>query len=83
MLSGSVNVSGSHPAVPGSNATFSCSIGLELIGPNSSMCAENGEWEPDPREVTCRGDLLLCIYYYYYLYTVMADTIIQSLDITQ
>ena len=60
MLSDSVNAMGfSHPAALGSNATFSCPLGLEMTGPNSSICMENGEWEPDPREIACKGD---CFY---------------------
>ena len=26
---------------------------MHVIGPNSSTCMGNGEWEPDPREVRC------------------------------
>ena len=40
----------------GSIATFSCPPGLVLIGPNSSTCMGNGEWEPDPREVKCNTE---------------------------
>jgi hypothetical protein len=35
--------------------TFTCPDGFVLTGPNSSVCARNGEWEPDPREVDCIG----------------------------
>ena len=42
----------SNPAVEGSNITFGCSSGLELI---TSMCMGNGEWEPDPGEIKCNG----------------------------
>ena len=38
-------------ALEGENITFTCPTGAILTGPNSSICVENGEWEPDPREV--------------------------------
>ena len=41
------------PALEGQNITFACPPGQTLNGYNSSMCMENGEWEPDPREVEC------------------------------
>ena len=43
------------PAVEGESITFTCFPSLVLNGPNSSTCMENGEWEPDPREVNCTG----------------------------
>ena len=43
-------------AVKGSNISFSCPPGLVLTGPNSSTCLGNGEWEPDPRDVKCKGE---------------------------
>jgi hypothetical protein len=43
-------------ALEGDSVSFTCSSGLVLTGPNSSTCMENGEWEPDPREVACKGD---------------------------
>ena len=33
--------------------TLSCLPGLVQIGPNLSVCMENGEWEPDLRAVQC------------------------------
>jgi hypothetical protein len=39
--------------VEGSTITFSCPPGLELIGPHSATCRENGEWEPDPSGLFC------------------------------
>ena len=41
------------PSLEGENVTFTCPTGAILTGPNSSTCVENGEWEPDPREVEC------------------------------
>ena len=40
----------------GTNITFTCSPGLVLSGPNSSTCTRNGEWEPSPKEVECKGE---------------------------
>ena len=40
-------------ALEGDSVSFTCSSGLILTGPNSSICTGNGEWEPDPREVAC------------------------------
>ena len=46
----------SEPAVVGTNASFSCLPGQKFSGPyNTSTCTENGNWEPDPREVGCIG----------------------------
>ena len=45
-----------NPALEGSSVNFSCPSELVLIGPRSSTCMRNGEWEPDPREVECKGE---------------------------
>ena len=42
------------PVMEGFVVSFSCHSEFILIGPNSSTCMRNGEWEPDPREVECR-----------------------------
>ena len=47
----------------GNNISFSCPLGLVLAGPNSSTCTGNGEWEPDPRDVICRGKCVNGIVY--------------------
>ena len=44
-----------NPAFEGAIINFTCDSGLTLVGPNSSVCLSNGLWEPDPREVECRG----------------------------
>ena len=44
-----------NPTLEGANITFTCDSGLTLVGPNSSVCFSNGQWEPDPREVECIG----------------------------
>lgn len=53
-----------NPALEGANITFTCAdSGLTLVGPNSSVCLSNGQWEPDPREVECRGTEYYITYY--------------------
>ena len=44
-----------EPTLIGTNITFSCSDGLVLTGPSTAICTENGNWEPDPEEVDCKG----------------------------
>ena len=39
--------------VEGSTVSFSCPQGLELVGPISAICSQNGEWEPDLEGVIC------------------------------
>ena len=48
----------------GSNVTLSCndSAMFELIGPGIITCNENGEWEPDPRKVECKGIIIVYAY---------------------
>ena len=41
--------------IEGSTVRLNCSPGLILIGSNSAICTENGEWEPDISGVTCNG----------------------------
>jgi hypothetical protein len=45
-----------RPSLEGEIARFSC-LPPELvrIGPNVTTCTGNGRWEPDPREVACKG----------------------------
>jgi hypothetical protein len=44
------------PVMEGINVSFSCNADLVLSGPSSSTCMGNGEWEPDPSMVECRGN---------------------------
>ena len=45
-----------NPAREGTVIMFTCSASdLVLTGPNTTTCISNGEWEPDPMEVACRG----------------------------
>ena len=41
------------PITEGTTAIFSCPLGQILMGPNVSVCMENGEWVPDTEEVQC------------------------------
>ena len=51
-----------NPAIEGTIITFSCSASdLVLTGPNSTICMSNGEWEPDPTEVACKGIIIIMI----------------------
>ena len=57
-IADSVIISGYiDPAVEGTTVTFQCIPGLILNGINSSMCMENGEWEPALYGVYCSGIL--------------------------
>ena len=40
----------------GTNITFICPPGLVLTGPSRSTCMGNGEWEPNPNDVECKGE---------------------------
>jgi hypothetical protein len=50
-----VNADYSHPAIEGTNVSFTCPPGLVLTGPSVTMCMGNGEWEPDPSQIWCNG----------------------------
>ena len=39
----------------GTTLSFVCPTYYVLVGPNTITCIGNGEWEPDPKEVECRG----------------------------
>ena len=41
------------PALEGTTVNFHCSSGLVLIGNTSATCNAQGQWEPDPNELTC------------------------------
>ena len=41
--------------IEGSTVSFSCLPGLEVIGPNSATCTENGEWVPEPTGIMCNN----------------------------
>ena len=50
----SVTVIGSiNPALVGTSIMLQCPPEQTLIGPVSTTCMENGEWEPDPRNAVC------------------------------
>ena len=46
------------PAIEGTTVMFSCPTGLILTGSNISTCMRNGEWEPDLKEIKCKGIIL-------------------------
>jgi hypothetical protein len=52
----------SAPALEGTSVILEC-ISPYLVhrGPNITTCMENGEWEPDPREVNCIGEIVRSI----------------------
>ena len=57
----------SNQATVGITATLSChGLNHTLIGPNTTTCMGNGEWDPDPTEAKCKGHpnrpLHTCIY---------------------
>ena len=43
------------PALEGTTVMFSCPTGRTLTGSSMSTCMEDGEWEPDLREIKCKG----------------------------
>ena len=59
IVDGMVTVMGySNPARLASNISLSCPLGFVLIGPNRTTCMGNGEWEPNPGNVKCKGEKL-------------------------
>ena len=42
-------------ALEGASVTFACPPGLIMVGSNTSICTENGQWNPDPATATCKG----------------------------
>ena len=44
-----------NPAIEGTNISFICPPGMILIGQSAAVCMRNGEWEPDPKDVECKG----------------------------
>ena len=52
-------VSGSRdrPLIEGLFITYSCPPRFILNGPNISTCMGNGEWEPDPGQMECIGEI--------------------------
>ena len=57
--SGNINVMGYvAPVLEGTTVTFGCTPQYILTGPSTTTCMGNGEWEPDPSEVECKGMIL-------------------------
>ena len=44
------------PWLEGSTISYSCPSGLKIAGTNTSTCMDNGQWEPDPSDITCAGN---------------------------
>ena len=60
LIGDSVTVSGYTPtAVEGTTVTFHCPPGAVLHGINSSICMENGEWEPALFDISCAGTIAM------------------------
>ena len=62
MTDESVGIILDDPALVDTNASFTCPSELVLTGPISSTCMESGYWEPDPREVECKGECYGCMH---------------------
>lgn len=74
MIGESVRVSiDKNIALEGVIITYTCPSGLTLVGDNTSVCLSNGQWQPDPRKVECRGTIinLYQIPQYYYVSTIL------------
>ena len=61
------------PAMEGATVTLVCPPQYALIGPNTTTCMGNGEWEPDPREVECKGRYCKC--FVWCTITLMVDCV--------
>lgn len=75
----------SEPAVVGTTVSFKCSKqGPKLLGPNTTTCMNDGQWEPDPNQLSinnyCKGmvkinskdhDNLCCVLWLYNLQCMM------------
>ena len=45
-----------QPSKVNTSLSFSCkSPERVLTGPNSTTCMDDGNWEPDPKDVECKG----------------------------
>ena len=74
-LTGALAVGYEDPALEEQNITFTCPAEQMLDGSNTSICMENGEWKPDPREVQCIGDLGFKLFL---VYVMIRSSIIQD-----
>ena len=50
----------SDPALEGASVTFGCPPELVLVGSNTSTCMGNGQWNPNPANIACKGETV-CI----------------------
>ena len=53
-----VGYSDTTPSLEGNTINYTCYPGVKLTGPNMSTCMENGNWEPDPGNVSCIGEFM-------------------------
>ena len=53
----------SEPALVGTNISLTCPSGMVLNGPNTAMCTEGGQWEPNIRNVFCQGTIYCMIHF--------------------
>ena len=67
----------SNPSLVGSNITIGCrfgSVSAEIDSTTNITCMENGEWNPDPEQIKCKGIKshtyrLIIIIWMYIVYT--------------
>ena len=70
-----------HPAIKGNYITFGCSSSsLTLVGPSTSTCVGNGQWEPDPREAECRSTYMHACIKSIMMMLIINDCIIVTCD---
>ena len=50
-----------NPALEGHAVNFSCPFGEAIAGSNMSICTRIGEWEPDPKEISCDNNMMTTI----------------------
>ena len=71
------NCSGGCPSTPplqrgesssctgvGSTVQYQCNPRLVLLGHGVVTCSEEGDWNPDPTELTCKGESAGIVYNY-------------------
>ena len=52
----------SDPAVEGTTIMLECSLpDMVLTGPSRIICADNGLWQPNPRQTACRSKYIIIL----------------------
>ena len=60
--------------IEGTTLSFSCSSGQTLIGPNVTVCTDNGKWKPDIKQVQCiKGLLIKMVIWPYLMYCILLE----------